>query len=419
MHRNERTLIYIPDLFAFADSILEDLTSFDKGKFTIISSARSGEWRDHLHRRVGDIAYSFMYQRFDEVDYAPLIQRLVEYVPAPRFLKMDGAARLQKLRSSRSQLLIALKETTESVHFTNVITREFEHLPDNDCRALVLLAGIATIARTGISGSMAREAYGLMRLRRTFEEATLAAEGIVSVGPAGRLFARHELYVRHIFENVATLADIADVIISVLETFTKYRQPIVLNVSRMDALLFKFLLNHNFIAGLAKRRGDMNEVERIYSTFEIAFQLDGHFWLQYGEFLVEKGELESALGALNKSIQAYPNNPYAVHALADVKLRVAARRSQYDAVAVQLIGEAVATLEARHAAYGIDSDQYPIVTLANHHVDALIRHGQGTAANNAARRYYGQLEELSKRNSSDQVQRARERLAQYLTSGKW
>ena len=43
MHRNERTLIYIPDLFAFADSILEDVTSFDKGKFTIISSARSGE----------------------------------------------------------------------------------------------------------------------------------------------------------------------------------------------------------------------------------------------------------------------------------------------------------------------------------------------------------------------------------------
>ena len=241
----------------------------------------------------------------------------------------------------------------------------------------------------------------------------------MSVGTGGRLFARHELYVRHIFENVAPLTDVVDVIISVLATFTKYRLPIVQNVDRMDALLFKFLLNHNFNADLAKRRGDMDEVEKIYSTFEIAFQLDGHFWLQYGEFLVEKGELKSALGALNKSIQAYPNNRYAVHALADVQLKVAARRSKYDAITVQLIGEAVAALEAQHAAYDIDSDQYPIVTLANHHVNALVRHHQDTAANHAARRYYGQLEELAKRNSSLQVQRARERLAHYLTSGKW
>ena len=129
-----------------------------------------------------------------------------------------------------------------------------------------------------------------------------AAEGIVSVGTGGRLFARHELYVRHIFENVALIKDIVDVMISILATYTKYRLPVVRNVDRMDALLFKFLLNHNFNADLAKRRGDVDEVEKIYSTFEIAFQLDGHFWLQYGEFLVEKGELEAALGALNKSI---------------------------------------------------------------------------------------------------------------------
>jgi hypothetical protein len=135
--------------------------------------------------------------------------------------------------------------------------------------------------------------------------------------------------------------------------------------------------------------------------------------------LVEKGEPESALGALNKSIQAYPDNPYAVHAYADVQLRVAARRDVYDAVTVQLIGEAVQALEAQHAARDVDSDQYPIVTLTNHHVGALIRHHQDTAAKEAARRYFGQVEELAKRNSSLQVQFARERLVYYLTSGRW
>jgi len=419
IHRGEHVIIYVPDMFAFADSMFSDLTSFDQGRFTVISSARSGEWRDHIHRRVGGIARSFQYQRFEEADYQPLIQRLLDYVPAPRFLQMDGATRLQKLRSSRSQLLIALKETTDSAKFTNVITREFERLPDDDCRALVLLAGIATIARTGISEQMAREAYGLLRLKRTFDQAMLAVAGIVSAGPNGRLFARHELYVRHIFDNVANLAEIVDVIISILATFTKYKLPVVQNVDRLNGLLFKFLLNHNFNADLARRRGDVEAPERIYSTFEIAFQLDGHFWLQYGEYLVEKGELEAALGALNKSIQAYPNNRYAAHALADVQLKVAARRSDYDAVTVELIGEAVESLESQQSGYDIDDDQYPIVTLANHHVDALVRHRQDVAAVQAAKRYYSQLEDISKRNPSVQVQRARERLAHYLTSGTW
>ena len=87
LHRHEHVIIYIQDIFVFADLVPEDLTSFANGQFTVISSARSGEWRDHIHRRVGDIARSFQYQRFDEVDYAPLIGRLLEYVPAPRFPK--------------------------------------------------------------------------------------------------------------------------------------------------------------------------------------------------------------------------------------------------------------------------------------------------------------------------------------------
>lgn len=419
IHRNDHVIIYVPDMFPFADSMLEDLTSIEQGKFTVISSARSGEWRDHIHRRVGDIARSFQFQRFDESDYNPLIQRLLDFVPSPNFLKLGPSARLQKLRASRSQLLIALKETTESIRFNDVITEEFDQLPDDDCRALVLLAGISTIARTGIAESMAREAYGLLRRKRSFEEAMSGAAGIVSAVDRGRIFARHELYVRHIFDNVADLSDIIDVIIAILATFTKYKLPVVQNVSRLDGLLFKFLFNHNFNAELARRRGDMDAVENIYSTFQIPFQLDGHFWLQYGEYLVEKGDLEAALEALNKSIQAYPNNRYAVHARADIQLKVATRRPKYDAYTVELIGEAVATLTMQQNTFNEESDQYPLVTLSNHHIGALMAHGQNDTAKQVARRYFGQLEELAKGNPSVQVQRARERIAHYLTFGRW
>ncbi len=122
IHRDEHVIIYIPDMFTFVDSMLEDLTSFGKGQFTVISSARSGEWRDHITDELAILHTPFSISDFNEVDYAPLIQRLLEYVPAPRFLQMGPAARVQKLRSSKSQLLIALKETTESANFTDVIT---------------------------------------------------------------------------------------------------------------------------------------------------------------------------------------------------------------------------------------------------------------------------------------------------------
>jgi tetratricopeptide (TPR) repeat protein len=243
--------------------------------------------------------------------------------------------------------------------------------------------------------------------------------GIVMPGSGGRLFARHELYVRHLVDNVSPLESVVDVIVELLRTFTKFKEPIVRNVGRQDSLLFKFLLNHNFNVDLAKRRGDIPGGLRIYQTFEVEFQLDGHFWLQYGQYLVSMGRLEAALGVLNKSIQAYPNNPYAAHAYADLQLRVACERPRFDAVTVELIGDAVKSLEEQHARGNWESDQYPIVTLSERHIAALIKHQQAEQARVLATKYFRQLEEIARRNPADAIQQARERLAHFLTSGDW
>lgn len=417
LHPNEHVVIYVGDAFIYGDALSEDALALPRGKFTLVSSARSNEWRQHIERRVGDFTTSFEFQRFVSKDYPALIERLLQYVPSPKFLKMTPNERIKKLAASQEQLLIALKETTASEKFTKVITDEYESIPADDIRSLFLIVGLATIARTGISKPAAREAYDKVKKELSFERALRQLEGIVSFNSIGRLVARHELYVRHIVDNVADFSAVVDGAVEILRTYTKYALPIVKNVDRQDALLFKFILNHNFIGELARRRNAIEEALRIFESFEIDFQLDGQFWLQYGQYLSMFGELEPAMLALEKSIAAYPENIFAVHALADLRLRVAYDRSTYDANTVALIGDAVDTLEELHASQNLETDFYPIVTLSNNHISALIKHDQQLSARTAAQRYFRMIAAM--RRTDLQIERARERLAHYLTHGTW
>ncbi len=417
LHEDDHAIVYVGDAFIYGDALGEDALAPSRGRITLITSARSNEWRNHIERRVGDFTTSFEFQRFVKEDYPALIEKLLQYVPSPKFLKMSSSERTRKLATSQEQLLIALKETTTSEKFAKVITDEYVGLSDDDTKALFLIVGLATISRTGIARAAAREAYNRLRTGLSFEGAMRQLEGIVSENATGRLVARHELYVRHIVENVADFSAVVDAAVETLRTYTKYALPVVKNVDRLDGLLFKFILNHNFIGDLARRRNEVEEGLRIFESFEIEFQLDGHFWLQYGQYLVMFDKLERALQALEKSIAAYPENIFAVHALADLQLRVAYNRNTYDATTVALIGDAVETLEGLHAAQSVEADFYPIVTLADRHISALIKHGQEKSASSAAKRYFQLIETM--RRTDLQIDRARERLAHYITHGTW
>jgi hypothetical protein len=419
LHERQHVVVFAGDAFIYGDSLNEDVAGLPAGAMTVLLSARSGEWSHHIRRRIKDICTSFQFERFSEKDFQPLINVLLEYVPAPRFKRLSAEARVEKLRGSKNQLLIALREATESEAFNDTITGEYKRLPNDDCRLLAVLVGIPTIARTGVTPAVTREVYKRLAASISFEEASLALDGIVSLGQNGRLVARHELYVRHILENVVEFRFIVEVMIELLRTYTKFKSPIVKNVSRLDALLFKFLLNYRFASEIGTRRGELSETLRIFQEFEVEFQLDGHFWLQYGLLLVKIGDISLALKMLGRSIQAYPDNPFAVHALADTQLQAAIEREEYDAVTVKLIGDAVQTLEAMDITQGGEEDHYPIVTLALKHVGVLVRHKQSAKAKEVARKYFRRLEERARRVSDDALQSARERLAHYVTHETW
>lgn len=415
----EHKAVYISDLFVFGDSFVEDVLTVTGGRLTVFTSARTGEWRGRFSRQAQDFSEEFQFEKISQTDFDPLIRRLTEYVPSPRFQKLSHADRRKRLAESKSQLLIALKETTYSRRFTSVITREFEALPTYDCQMLLLICGLASISRTGISAGTAREAFESVSTQETFESARERLQGIVVEDARGRLSARHELYVRHIYENVAELQEIIDAMVAVLRTFTKYDHPIIKSVDRLDATLFRQVLNHNFLKEITRRRGALIDGVRLYQSFEVDFVLDGHFWLQYGQYLVEAGDMERALIMMQRSIDAYPDNEFAWHALADIQLKVATGAESYTAETRKLIGDAVDILSRQDEHSSLYRDYYAIVTLATGHVGALVRHGQAAAAKEAAGKYLRRITQIRREDPSEELQYAHDKLLRYMTTGEW
>lgn len=414
---DEHAVVYISDAAPFGDSFGEDLSRLKRGRFTVFSSARTGEWKSRIKRRLPHYTAIFEFQRFSREDYQPLLDRLVEFVPAPALVRLAPLERLRLLESSRSQLLIALKETTHAAAFDNVITTEYERL-SSDAQILLLICSLGSVARSGIDEGAANEAYHYAKAQVDIEDAWSELSGIV-ISADGRVSARHELYARHLFDNVASLSDVIQAYIAVLRTFTKVQHPIIKNVNRFDQILFKFSLSHNYIKDLCIRRGSKLDGLEIYAPFENEFRLDGHYWLQYGQYLSEIGELSDALRKLAHSIDAFPENEFAKHAFADLQLKVALRREKFDTETKRLIGSAVSALRKQDEERGLTADFYPIVTLSFGHVGALAKHGQDRIARDVAGDYLARLDRYLREDDSALLTEARLKLLSYMTAGKF
>lgn len=419
LHPDEKVIVYFGESFIFGDSFSEDIQSIDTGRMLFVGDARTNEWRNHIRRRLEGVNYrSFEFQRFSAEDYDGLGNAILEYVPAPRFHKMTPIQRREEFEKSKSQLLIAMKEITQARKFREIIASEYKELPDDDCRVFFLICGLATLARSGVDKGMANEAYSYLSKQYSLKNALNELEGIVSKDRNGRLVARHEVYVRHIVENVASVEIVQSAIVALLSSFTKFNIPVIKGVGRQDGILFRFLLNHNFLRKLFQVKDARTVPNDIYKKFEVEFQRDGHFWLQYGQYLSSMGQFEEALPVLEKSMQAYPENDYAAHALADVQLRVAKEASTWDSSVAELVGHAVATLENLHANRSTLSDQYAMVTLARQHIGVLIRHQRTDAAKQAAKRYFDQIGRIGSSVRDELLEEIRTELLHFLTHGK-
>ena len=168
---------------------------------------------------------------------------------------------------------------------------------------------------------------------------------------------------RHVLEALTPPDEFVHAAGSLLQTFNSYEPPIIKYAGKQNGILFKFLLNHDFIFERVKRREHRELGVSFYSSHEVDFQLDGHFWLQYGLFMGTNGRDDEAIELLTQSIRAYPDNFFAIHALADLQLKIARKSPSFDQRTRALLNEAVASLNRQDARHEVRTDSHGTVSL--------------------------------------------------------
>lgn len=417
-------IVLFDDFHVYADELGEIISEEHFAFVKFLSSARLSDWHARMGMQFPKHVVSAELKRFEDADIDGIIAKVLENLPVPAFKKLSPEERRLRLQKSKKQLLIALKEATESRGFTEIIDDEFATVRHRDARSLFYLVGVPTVARSGILPASAETIYSSEKREIPFGEALKNhLSGMVDIGNSGRLVARHEVYAKHIIDN-GDFREIVDALRRILDYFARYETPVIRHISKLDGQLFKYILNNKSIYDLYSGHGNADLATEFFESFAVTFQLDGHFWLQYGLLLRRLGKQGDAYDRLLKSVQAYPGNEMAHHALAQQKLIAAGSRAKFDDVCRRLIEEGVSFLLERH--YGgspnkriRSHDEYPIVTLANYHIDTLNRHDQKAVAQQHAKKYFKMIQDMERSYTDEPLASAKAKLLTFSVAGVW
>lgn len=419
-----RAVILIDEFHIFHEDIWEVVSDSTFSNISFLTSARSGEWHDRLKRQARGDHSTLAFQRFDESDIPEIIGAIEKYFAAPTFNRLSLTERHARFHKSRKQLLIAMREATESKGFDEIIEDEFSRIESLAQRYLLFIVAVATIPRVGLERSTIVSILHQLGVAEVFGDLVASLEGIVDQSKDGRFQARHQLYASEIVYKNARFSEIEATISGMVSYFAAFKMPIIKHVSKMEGQLFKYLLNNKNIFDLYNDVRKRNDAATFYSQFELTLQLDGHYWLQYGLLLRRLGQHEESLKKLEKALEAFPDFTYAEHAIAQQKLILAVHRPRYDTRTANMVSEAVSALLERHYAMDVTRadhaiDEYPIVALGHYHIDALVRHGMLDEARRTAKRYFEEVSRIDSASADKILGQMRSKLLMLSTTGVW
>ena len=411
-----KVLVALDNIEFSTESIFFALKSGRLTKTVLLGAERESSWSKRGQHVLSEFYHPPLYVRdFSAEDAQRLLERLKLYGSWTRLGQMRPNQRLHELVDrSKKQLLIALMEATLGRGFEQIIESEYSDISTPDERLFLVTISIITDRRCDAPVSLIDRALDKMSILRRSSAFAVDLAGIVhEIG--GKLFARHPVYAKYLVERVIDPSIAAVAINGLLQAFADYKAPVIQNIPRDEATLYKSLINHKFLYEILK--GHESRVLQIYKDLEKKFESDGLFWLQYGLALRDFGDHPGALEKLRIASSAYAM-PHTLHALAQ-QLLLSAEQSDISAIALGLAEEAKQILDKLDDV--IDSDDtYPLVTLAEGYTSVLRKHVSEEEARSAARRYALVLESRARKNPQhSRLQISYERMFKFASVGMW
>ena len=384
-------------------------------KGLIVGAESQNVWGNRTKAKIGSFCKKpYQLSLIDENDAISILAKLEQFGPWTRLGKLSEMQRVDELvAKAQRQLLVGLFEATSGLGYEKIIENEYSKLSNEEERIFLVLVGLATMHKIYINESYVNRALSYLGVEKSANFIANQMGGIIYYENS-KLFARHPVYIRHLFDQVIEDQVIYDSLRALLYSYTFYEVPVIRHVSKNESLLFKAIINHKFLKDIF--RGHRQHILGVYEFFEKPFENDGLFWLQYGLALRDFNLHVECLEKIQTAYDAYPQ-PHTEHALAQQELIIATLTDSKEK-AFDLLDTAKARLE--YLDVTIQSDNtYPIVTLSEGHTQVLKKFGTQDEAQNIAKYYANIIEKRFRDYQELRLKKAWAKLSTFATTGVW
>lgn len=412
----ETIFVAIDNVDYVADQLAEILGSGRLRKSTILCAERENGWGKRTKHKLEPYSCEpILVREFSDVDAENILKKIQLHGSWTILGQLSQKDRISALvNGAKKQLLIALLEATYGRGFEKIIESDYAALSTEEERVFLLIVGVITDRHCDAPISLVDRALGTLGILSRSVVLTENLAGIV-IQRGDKLTVRHPVYVRYLLEQVVDPKLTAEAINSLLHAFSQFRSPVIKHVNKVEATIFKGLINHRFLWDVLRGRETL--VIPLYKSLEKHFELDGLFWLQYGLALRDFHDNEEALDKLRTAFSAYRMD-HTQHALGQ-QLLIMASETKDKRLAMNYCDEARSLLEPLDDIINSD-DTYPIVTLAEGHTK-LIRKIEGdNEARNIAKSYIKVLKKrCDSQSSNTYLADCYEKIFKFVATGTW
>ncbi|MDD5296531.1 MAG: SIR2 family protein [Rhodocyclaceae bacterium] len=415
-HAATRVIVAIDNVDVVSDQLSEALAAARLSKTTIICAERENSWKKRTTHKLGQFSSNaILVNEFSQRDAKKILAKLEAHGSWTVLGQMTENERVYALvHRAQKQLLIALLEATYGRGFGEIIESDYKTLTSAEERMFFLTVGVVTERHFDAPVSLvdrALSAQGILSKSTVLSE---ALSGIVMMR-GDTLTARHPVYVRYLLEHIVDPRLTGEAIRGLLQAFSHYKAPVMKHLNKVEAAIYKKLINHKFLWEILK--GKETLILSLYKGLEKSFELDGLFWLQYGLALRDMHDDSEALEKLRTAYSAYPM-PHTQHALGQ-QLLILGSKAPDKTTALAYAEEARSLLEPIDDI--IDSDDtYPVVTLAEGHTK-LVRNIEGIdAARGIAKSYIAVLKaKCDAQPKNSRLRECHDRIFKFAATGTW
>jgi hypothetical protein len=264
--------------------------------------------------RVPDLSDPDIFAILETLDRNGLLGELRKHSPAQR-------ADIFR-QKARKQILVAMREATRGVGFDEIIADEFARIEPAEARLLYLVAAIPSTYHHFVSrGQLVASSDLPPNQTLSIVDDNLSGILIPREGNVEHLQIRHPVIASHIVKEIAPRELLARAYIAYLEILAHDLPPTAERKKSRIFRIYQDVINHRTLHEVFLKQIPL--CREIYESVREHFVDDGHYWLQYGSYELEWGDLDFAENYLLQSESIMPNHPWVSNALGYLLMRKA------------------------------------------------------------------------------------------------